>query len=268
MREINLQELKQIQLDIMKYFDSFCKNNGLKYSLAGGSLIGAVRHDGYIPWDDDIDVIMLRGDYDKMLEIFNKNECDYKVFTPQNCAYYCLPYAKIANTKTVLQENSSAFSGKDFGINIDVFPVENLPKGDGDIEALYKKIRKLRDIHDVKMINISSSRSFVKNLALIFLKIGAVCFNKHKIAAKISNAITVYKDTTPAKRACLLGMYGRREILDADVFENTVPHKFEDTQFEIFEKYDAYLSSLYGDYMKLPPKEKQVSHHSFKAYWL
>ncbi len=268
MREINLSELKQIQLDIMKYFDSFCKNNGLKYSLAGGSLIGAVRHDGYIPWDDDIDVIMLRGDYDKMLEIFNNSKSDYKVFTPQNCDYYCLPYAKIANIKTVLQENSSAFSGRDFGINIDIFPVDNLPNDDGEIESFYKKIRKLRDIHDVKMIKISRSRSVIRNLMLILFKIGAVCFNKHKIAQKISYAITAYKDNVPSKRACLLGMYARREILPADVFENTVPHKFEDTRFEIFEKYDKYLTSLYGDYMKLPPKDKQVSHHSFKAYWL
>ncbi len=266
MKEIKLEELKSIQLDILSKLHEFCQSRNLTYFLAGGTLIGAVRHKGYIPWDDDIDVLMPRKDYDKLTEIFNKENKDFKIFTSFNNKNYNLPFAKLCNVNTVLQEKSGVYNKKDFYINIDIFPYDFLPE-DKDVRLkLFKKINFYRNALDVKNIKISKTRSFKRNFLLVLLKICVCFYNKHYLAQKIEKLISYQKEET-SECACLVGVYKEKEIMKKEVFKEVVPAKFENYEFYIPKDYNSYLSSLYGDYLKLPPKEKQVSHHVFKAYW-
>ena len=267
MTKIGLDELKEIQLQILKYLHDYCVENKLMYFLAGGTLIGAVRHHGYIPWDDDIDIMLPRRDYDELIKKFNAKNGRYKIYCPENYDSYCLPYAKICDENTILKEQSGAFKGRDFGINIDVFPLDCIPDDDEIKDRLLKKITFYRNVLELKNIKLSSDRSFKRNFILAAGKAATVFIPHHYAALKISTLIKHEKGPTK-QRACLVGAYGRREILDSDVFNETQLADFEGYQFYILKRYDDYLSSLYGDYMKLPDEEKRVSHHKFEAYWL
>ena len=146
MKEIGLEELKCIQLDLLQKTAEFCENNGIRYFLCGGTLIGAIRHHGYIPWDDDIDISMPRPDYDKFIKIFNKPENYYQVIDMSNNSKYGFPFAKVHDTRTLV--NELQYSRDSFGVYIDIFPID----GVGEDKQVYR-ILKLRKLLHTKKAN-------------------------------------------------------------------------------------------------------------------
>lgn len=266
-KNIGVEELKAIQLDILRHVDSFCKGNGIQYFACGGTLIGTVRHHGYIPWDDDIDIMMLRSEYEKfMAEYQLKDSSEYKLYNHKISKGYILPFAKIANTKTVIKEPTEY--SLDYGINIDIFPIDKLPDNKEEQSQHYARLKRLIDIHGLKLMSISKERSLLKNIILSVSHIVLSPISIGYLNKRIEKLARKY-ETLADNKYCGISVwgYGTREINLSSNFNSSQNAPFEDTMVPIPVGYDNYLSCVYGDYMKLPPVEKQCSHHVFEAWW-
>lgn len=266
MKEItSTQEIQKISLDILLFVDKICKENNLKYCLAYGTAIGAVRHKGFIPWDDDIDIIMLRDDYDKFLKIIdNYNHDTYKCLHVGDKNYF-YGFAKVVDLRTVLEENNF-IRNPDLGVYIDVFPV------DGVNEQTYEKdFAKFKKYH--KLLIFASNKKFKKSpkgMAHTLKKLILYPFVKligWKYLLKKTEQIRKRVPLNTTSKVATYGSSHDKPVFDKKIFDNIIEVDFEGYKFPILKDYDLYLTQLYGDYMKLPPEEQQVSNHSFKAYW-
>ncbi|MDE4541321.1 LicD family protein [Thermoanaerobacterium sp. R66] len=265
MQEINLSELRKIQIDILNVVTEFCDNHGIKYFLCGGTLIGAVRHQGYIPWDDDIDIALLRNDYEYFINNFNRYNTLYKVYEPNNTDWYPYPFAKVSYENSIIDEDTDNMP-YNIGINIDVFPIDNLPDSKNKQKKLLEKILLQRNILMLKLIKINKERVFYKN---IILYLGKFIFKYKKtntIAKNITELATTYINYETNKAGVIVWGYGESEIVDKSIFNETIKMKFEDKEYSVPRGYHQWLTSIYGNYMDLPPVEKQVTHHVFRAY--
>ena len=258
MKSIDEKELKSLQLDIMQYVHDFCEANNLKYFLAYGSLLGAVRHGGYIPWDDDIDIVMPRQDYEKFRESFNISSGNYKFIDYLNTPTYSIPFGKVHDTRTHI--NEGMYKEDCFGVYIDVFPLDGVV----DERRIIKNQWFVKFLNAKKSV-IDNQRTFFKNIIMIMGKLVLLPFSTWDIISWIDKSNKSVSYSEASKVACTCD--GVREILDKSIFDKSIKHKFEDREFYIPVDYDKYLSSLYGDYMQLPPVEKRITHHTFEAWW-
>lgn len=262
LRQIEVEELKKLQLDILIAVNDFCSKNNIKYFLSYGTLLGAVRHRGYIPWDDDIDIMMLRDDYNRFLETFNHP--DYKVNSIHNNPTYFLNFAKVTDERTVMQEET--VYPTNYGVYIDVFPVDNMPSLE-DFKNFQRKKSILNTLATLKIIKVGN-RSLVKNLVLRIAHFLLYPIPITWIARKADAMCQRYL-TTPSAMAGILAPYNNKEkwIVKKELFQKTVLVSFEGFQLPIPSAYDEYLAQIYGDYMQLPPLKERESHHVFNAYW-
>lgn len=267
-KEINLEELKNLQVEMLKKIHNFCLANNIKYSLAYGTLIGAVRHKGYIPWDDDIDIMMTRENYQKFIKRFNGAYPELQVMAPELNLNFYAPYANVFDNRNVLIEGSEdAHRGFEMGLKIDVFPVDGAKSKDNKmyqtikqfLYALWRtkryKIKTIKDkgfgiyLQSIIIYLISNVLGY-KNIQRLIMWYS----KKHTLSeSKFAEVVVfpVYKKTS-APSYC---------------FYDFIQMEFENDYFMCIKDYDCYLTSIYGDYMKLPPKEKQIPYHNFIAYW-
>ena len=266
-REIQLSDYKKILLEMLVEIDDFCKKNKIKYFLYGGTLIGAVRHKGFIPWDDDIDIALLRDDYETLIKNFSSKNKYYKLLCLETDKMYNYPFAKIVDDRVALIEDAAG--SIEMGAYIDVFPIDNC-SGDTFEKACKSidKMRLLRWMRNFKTIRFSKERLFWKNLVLFFGKVFTIFFTRRSIAKAISKKA---KKDYGKKCIYVAGLvnttYGYGEVILKKCFDETVDLPFEGHVFKAPKEFDIILRSLYGDYMQLPPKEKQKSHHAFKCWY-
>lgn len=266
MREMSLTEIKNVQLDILKKLHTFCEENNLQYSVAYGTAIGAIRHKGFIPWDDDIDVMMPRKDYELLIKTFNAKQADeskYKLTVWKNEPSYELFIARIERTDTI-------FSNIDYpiGVNIDIFPIDNLAnsrKKAYKIFNFYRIIAKLAPICRRTTV-LNCKRLHGKQLIIRFiLSIITRLFPRDFFFKLCEKKIT----KGPSKKF-VSAIFNTTEnvIFEQDWFDKFIEVPFEDTTAKIIEKYDEYLKVIFGDYMTLPPKEDRVGHYrKTKGFW-
>lgn len=267
MREIHIEEQKRILLDAMVYVDKFCRENGIQYFLIGGTLLGAIRHKGFIPWDDDIDIALLREDYQKLLASFNQNDSGgrYRIVDREKDRKFYLPYAKIIDTTTTLRENVHGIM--EIGINIDVFPIDYISDS---VKREYGKIVKkswLETIIDIRSTKISSDLPLWKKVSFILIRglcpipfwYGAV-IKERRMQKYVSDEPTDWV-------ANLYGAWGEKEITATENIVERTTADFEGCSFSIPTGYDAWLTGVYGDYMTPPPEEKRKSHHDYSVYY-
>lgn len=259
-------KIKALEIDILKKFDEFCTEHDLKYCLTGGSLLGAVRHGGFIPWDDDVDISMFRPDYDRLIELSAKMPSDCKLFSRELNPNHSRLYGRICNTDYVSVDSyyDESLSGY-FGI--DIFPLEAVPSGPREYAKFSKKIRLLRRMFIFANSALFKGKSFLRAYILKPLPI---------IICKIIGADRIYKAFMKEVRsrdydsaeciALVTGQYTEHERYPKDKYYDLIRIGFEGLNLPAIRSYDPYLKLLYGDYMKYPPKEQQIPHHSFKLY--
>ena len=260
--EITGEELRQLQLvelEMLIEIDRICRKNNIQYSLDGGSLLGAVRHKGFIPWDDDIDLIMLREEYMKFRKAC-RIDLDKDRFFLQDYMtdpYYRWGYAKMRRKGTsFLREGQEHLKQQD-GVFLDIFVVDNVPDG-----YLWRRIHHFICFLIRKTLYSEVAKKNEKNTFLRYIYVLLSKINRDSVF-RLRNKLA---KGTNKKRTKLISHYTLeypkrcRYGLPRECFDEYIDMEFEGRKFPGFKKYDLYLSSYYGDYMTLPPKEKQVPH--------
>lgn len=261
MDEFLLEKLKHIELDIFKKFIEICEKYNFKYFLLGGTALGAVRHKGFIPWDDDIDVGMPRQDYEKFL-IVAQSELPEHLFLQTHITdiNYPLNFAKIRNSNTTFIETSVHNIKMNHGIYIDIFPLDGYPKS-----KLISKVRYLIDTivsKSIKTIFFHEKKSKKTVLGHVNDVIASIFFKDYRKAVIAKEKLLKkysYEDSEIV--ANYGGAWGMKEVMPKSYFGNGTIVEFEGLKVTLAEDYDKYLKSVYGDYMTPPPPEKRVGHH-------
>lgn len=258
-----LSEMQIRLLDMFKYFHTFCEENGITYYSGGGTVLGAIRHNGFIPWDDDIDVALPREDYDRLIKCFKSGDGRYVIeSTYSEDPKYCFPYAKIYDTRTTLIENTKNPIKR--GIFIDIFPLDGMGSTREESLKLFKNISRRKKLLDLRTIKITGTRAWYKNAILFFVQIVPSCFiNNKKLALKIEDLCKKKSIEESKFMGTYVGAWNTREIIPKEAFGSPVLHEFEDTFVYVPEDSVSYLEHLYGDWQTPPPEEKRVSHHDF-----
>ena len=260
MKEISQQELKFIELELLQKIHDFCCENHIVYYLCGGTLLGAVRHRGFIPWDDDVDIYMPRPDYEKFIACFDGKDC--KVMTHLSSEEYYLPYAKVCDNRTEIQE-TVVKTIPNCGVYVDVFPLDGLSDDRQVAKRIHDKNSWYMRINSVLALIPPKNRT-LKN---VIIKAMQKTIPQKVILRRINKISKKYSYNDSALVGVAFGYYGERETLDKKFFEQTIELEFEGRKFNAPGKPHEYLEALYGNYMELPAKEKRVSHHSFRAFW-
>ena len=258
----HFSRLKEIEIDLLSRFIEVCERLNLRYFAIGGTLLGAVRHKGFIPWDDDIDVGMPRSDY----EIFVKEGGRYfsdpyflQTFSSDKEAIF--PFAKLRDSGTTFIEKSAASLHINHGVYIDIFPLDGYPTSriKGKILNWEKAIlneRVLKGFIDLEHSN-NLKRKIVLSLTAPLSSQGAVK-RFDKLIKKYD-----YEDSYLIANYC--GAWGKKEIVPKHWYGNGIQGTFESIEIMLPEKYDLWLTQVYGDYNKYPPLEEQVPHHFCKV---
>ena len=264
MKELSLIEIRKIQIDILSHFGDFCEKNNIQYFLCNGTLLGAVKYGGYIPWDDDIDVCLPRSEYDRFIALYAKeSDPRFELRAFELDSKFLFPFSKLSDTQTHLLEGYA--KDMDLGVNIDIFPIDNWGNSIQEISKLYRKMERLRRgltwAKTDKYVSSSKIKTICKVLLATFHRIiGGERYCKKIITLAAMNAPCRYIGN------CVWGFYGVGEALPREQFQESVPVIFEGKTYPAPIGYDQYLTGLYGDYRKDPPPEKQISHHKFKVY--
>ena len=256
-------------MDILKDIHQFCEANNLHYTLIFGSLLGAIRHRGYIPWDDDIDIAMLRPDYEKFIASYSGKNGIYHVYDYRNDADYHHPYAKVADTRTILEEHTSM---KDIGINIDVFPFDNLFDTKDECNQFIKKLDGLKKKFRIKLVKPGKKNVWWKRILIRLAKATQIFWSMKKITEKEYEIV----NTLTNENAKFVGVAvdpeigpAYRSVYPRSMFEKFIKVPFDNEEVMATAEYDAWLSQMYGDYMTPPPAGNRTSPHTLSnIYWI
>lgn len=264
-----LKEWKRIVTDVLREFHSICREHGLRYFACGGTAIGAVRHGGIIPWDDDIDVSMPRPDYDRFIELCRHRDMgDYELVTPYTTENYPLPFVKLCNRHTTLIEEPD--TPCIMGVFIDIFPLDGTSSDVAEAAAMKRRYNRLWN----KLEAISTRNTFKEYVALLLkphewgrfaVKTCGYFFRqkmRQMLLSKLEGIARRYSFESAENLIVYGGSYGAKEIMPRTFCEgDDIEMPFEGISIMMPSGYETYLTKIYGDYMQLPPVEKQVSHH-------
>ena len=274
MNELPISSIKTISLDILKDVHDFCTKNGIHYSLAFGTLLGAVRHKGFIPWDDDVDIMLPREDYKKLCSTYKS---DRFVLSSMDRSPDCMiPYARIYDNVDTFSKSRQPWlvNHNPVGVWIDVFPIDIVPAKLEDFDKAYRKLLKifLKSCHSRGALSkISSQYSFRDNLSIIAKK---AIYLGGGVSPKLFNnkILRIASDwaKTDSKKCSVITcpLYPANKVhFNLNWFNEFIQIEFEDTTFMTIKDYDEFLTCVYGDYMTPPPEDKRARHHSFVHFY-
>lgn len=261
------EEIQHLSFKVLSFFDSFCKENNLRYSLAAGTMLGAIRHKGFIPWDDDVDVIMPRPDYDKLLSLRTRIENGFALINFENMDIPYFAYSKLIDTNTLVIEHMSIPNSR--GIDVDIFPVDGLPNNILSIKFHFGVLSFYKKLIALCTLKITRGQSLLNYLLkLLFIPPARLFLNLETIVKSLDRLARKYSFNNSKIVAAQTLNYGEREILPREAFDEYVDVEFCGKEFSAISCYDTYLRNLFGDYMILPPIEQRISSHGYEAYYL
>lgn len=253
-QEISFEERKRIQLDMLDVIDDFCRKNGIRYSIAFGTLLGAVRHKGFIPWDDDVDIMMPLPDLLKFKASFKSDK--YKYIDVDLDRTYAFDFSRVAAINTYNQEGPVS---KSYGVCIDVYVLVGLP---ANIDDYFAKVSRITNIR-LKMVRLRRalvSRLPIKNIPFYsyIQKLNRDTFFNEAISYQ--EAVKYYIIAGPLN-------IKEKMTYDRDLFKEICELSFEDRTYCAISDWDYFLTLRYGNYMQLPPEDQRHPYHGGHYYW-
>lgn len=265
--EITLETMQCIEFSILKTIKAICDENGLEYYLIGGTLLGAIRHSGFIPWDDDIDIALPREDYDEL-----ESRC--RLYLPEHYGWidykddYRLPYhyGKVYDKRTILIEQSREGYQVPLGVYVDVFPLDGVPRSILQRQVHYSWVQLLRAMLIINYVDNDRRRIAFKRMVISLghrVLSESLIRDVHELLEK---AVRKYGYDSSEEICNYFGSYGRNEIFPKGWVGSGASTEFEGVHLKIFAEYDKYLRRIYGDCFILPPLEQRKSNHQFEVY--
>lgn len=251
--KVSFEEKRKIQLEMLDEIDVFCRTNDIRYSIAFGTLLGAIRHKGFIPWDDDVDIMMPLPDLLKFKELFKSDRMQYvDVDVDRN---YALPFSRIANVDTY---NKEGIVSKGYGVCIDLYVivgVANLEEYLASALPLCKKRLKMIKWRNriIRKLPFSTIPGYTKSMKIYRNYLFENC-------CEYNNALNYYIIAGPLSLS-------HKMSYDRDIFSDIIPLKFEGREYLAISDYDYFLTKRYGDYMQLPPEDQRHPYHGGNYYW-
>lgn len=266
MKEDPGKRFKEQILHVFKYLVGFLEQHNLRYVACGGTVLGAVRHKDFIPWDDDMDIYMPREDYERLIDLKNETRKDgFDIISLHDKGYY-LPFAKISDMNTTLwEEEEFPFL---MGIYVDIFALDNFNCSNKELTFIQRRSQKkfynyLKTVSNIKTIDLwrdlaggNTDRFMYKLQVMLTRPVRRIMLRR------FLNYQKWYSSHDGDKTVCVTQWAGR--IFKREWFEDVIEVPFGDTAVKIPRDYDGYLTCLYGDYMTMPPVEERVSVHKHK----
>ena len=271
MQELTIKETQQISLEILHTVAEICEEQQIRYALIYGTLIGAVRHHGYIPWDDDVDIMMPRPDYERFLEYMKQHVNNYpnlRVFNREECPKYPYKITRISDDRYTIRMGNEKPVG--MGVFIDIYPYDGLGmtkkeavsyglKGDRLSSLCYQATRQHFAFETTK----SRLRKVIKYPVYLVSRLIGKDFFQNRL-----QKLAGIKDYDRSEYVgCVIWLsWGEKDIFPRSWFDETIRMPFDKYEFRVPKEYDRVLRHEYGDYMQLPPEKDRVGHHCFKVY--
>ena len=273
MRRLTLKELQQFSLEILKDVAGFCERNGLRYSLGYGTLLGAVRHKGFIPWDDDVDIMMPREDYEKFRVLYKSDR--FSFIDSQNTPDCYIAFGRVCDTERTLASSYIPWVRREVGVSIDIFPIDRVPDDEETFGRIYDALLLLMKFNvGIRRVHtISSSRfSIRKRLKIWALKRTHPRLIKRDPVDIVNdmNTLISLASTVESHHWSQLTCpeFGANEFFEEDEINEYVKLEFEGCEFFVWKGYDKILRDSYGDFMQLPPKNKRKPLQNYITfYW-
>lgn len=258
----SLKELQKLELDMLKYVDSFCNRYEVAYFLSGGTMLGAIRHNGFIPWDDDVDIMMLRGDYDRFIYLIKNGAFTserYKVLLPGD-KNYMYPFIKVIDKRTCLYEQGFKKKYR-LGVYIDIFPLDFMKENYEERLKEHNECFKLRGKYYMAANTWSQMKLDHPNRKvlqfirwILYSLVGAERFSMQLVRS------VTHRDETSYVGDLIHSAGVDKDCFHAESFRGSILHEFEGERFPIPVGWEEYLINMYGDYMQLPPEEERSGH--------
>ena len=264
MRQLTVEETKKIAVDILEVVARFCEGRGIKYWLDYGTLLGAVRHKGFIPWDDDIDIGMLRPDYDRFMKEFNGYNSRYEFRCIENNPDFVRGFGRVFDTCTLtIWENMENIR---YGVDIDIFVHDNAPDDDKAAEKMYRCRDFYNKMNFLRLTDIFSNAggNILRRLCVYAFRTIIRIFPIGYFPRKLAENSKRYSHEDTRRIGEFVEYY--YSLVSREAVSSFVDLEFEGKKYKAPIGYDELLTQYYGDYMTPPPPEQRVRHHLFTGY--
>jgi lipopolysaccharide cholinephosphotransferase len=265
---IGINEIHNILYDALCYLDSFCNEHSIKYFLSNGTLLGAAKYHDFIPWDDDVDVLMPRDDYDRLMTLTAINTDKYRLLCVEQISEWRMPYAKLSCEDTLVKEGDYNF-GVSFGLSVDIFPIDNWSSFSyiAKLQAFESECLKRLLVCSIGGDFRTKKTGLKRHILKAIWKTG-----KHVGYEKLQRTLLKTSRKSNGRRRKYVGCrawtcHVGREVFPSEYFEESVYLDFRDRKFPTLKKYEDYLSSLYGRWKEELPIEQQHSNHEIKVWY-
>jgi len=269
-RKVLKDEIKKIELELLTLVDKVCRKNNIEYSLGGGSLLGSIRHKGFIPWDDDIDIMLTRENYNKLIKLLShQDEAELWHYSIKETFQ---PYAKLCNKETYQAKAGFDFLWPKIGVNIDIFPMDSMPSNEEErVKFMHEAQHKAEILYSTSFPAFVSGSKWYYSLARLFLR-GPKYLKYHgknkQVARDVDEFMSKYQlDSNANQIGFLASRYFDKEHFQIEIFEEYEEVKFENLTVRKIVDHDSYLRQIHGDYMQLPPEIQRISHDYGTFYW-